>query len=130
MILIAINATDPIHLAAVTADMRVLGRPTLRCIRDEAQCVTLALEGSHRLAAAADLDLEPHLVMLDDDDLLTVADIGYDDCGWFAGQPARAADIRDRIAAPMRTYAGCGMRYSIDLAAASPHPSPPQELAA
>jgi hypothetical protein len=105
---IAINKTDDAHLAAVTAEMRTLGAPTIRCIRDDAQGVVLALEGSHRLAAAAALGLTPEFVMVGDDEMLICEEIGYDDNGWFDGEPARAADIRDRIAEPMGTYAQCG----------------------
>ncbi len=105
--LIAINETDADHLAKVTAEMQTIGAPALRCIRDDAQGIILALEGSHRLAAAKALGLTPILTMVDDDDMLLCSDIGYDDCGWFEGEPARAADIRERIASPMGMYTGC-----------------------
>lgn len=39
--------------------------------------------------------------------MITCDELGYDDCGWFDGEPARAADIRDRIGSPMGTYSGC-----------------------
>ena len=112
---ITINQTDADHLAAVTAAMQVMGAPTIRCIHDAAQGVILALEGSHRLAAAKSLDLTPHFVMLGDDDMLACEDIGYDDCGWFGGETARAADIRDRIASPMGTYYGAGAWHEFEI---------------
>lgn len=105
--IVAINEADAAHLAEVVAEMQVLGAPVLRCIRDEAQGIVLALEGSHRLAAAHQLGLTPVLQMIGDDDELLCSDIGYDDCGWFEGEPARAADIRDRIGQPMGMYTGC-----------------------
>lgn len=105
--IVAINEADATHLVEVVAEMQVRGAPVLRCIRDEAQGVILALEGSHRLAAAHQLGLVPVLQMVGDDDELLCSDIGYDDCGWFDGEPARAADIRDRIGGFMGTYNGC-----------------------
>lgn len=107
MHVIAINRPDPAHLAAVIADMRRLGVPTLRAVRDETQGIILALEGSHRLAAAAALGLTPKLDILSPDTLITCAELGYDDSGWFDGEAVPLGDIRDRIADPMGTYAGC-----------------------
>ncbi|CAA0130292.1 Uncharacterised protein [Starkeya nomas] len=105
--IITINAADPEHLSAVKTEMVERGAPTLRAIRDEAQGVIVALEGSHRFVAALELGLTPTLALVDEDEMLTCADLGFDDCGWFDGEPARAADIRDRIAAPCGTYKGC-----------------------
>lgn len=49
------------HLADVTADMRTAGAPTIRVV--EVGGVYYAIEGSHRLAAAEYLGLEPRLVV-------------------------------------------------------------------
>ncbi|HQU16636.1 MAG TPA: hypothetical protein PLO69_11115 [Gammaproteobacteria bacterium] len=105
--IVTINQTDVDHLAHVTEQMRALGSPTIRAIRDEAQGVIVALEGSHRLAAAKALGLTPRFVMLTDDDMISCEDIGYDDSGWFEGEPARAGAIRERLAQPMGMYSGC-----------------------
>lgn len=105
--IVTINAPDADHLVAVMDEMRDRGAPVIRAIRDETQGVILALEGSHRLAAAKALGIVPVLRLLADDDMITCDEIGYDDCGWFEGEPARAADIRDRIGEPMGTYQGC-----------------------
>ena len=105
--IITINQIDAEHYASVRSQMLVLGAPTIRCARDEAQGVLVALEGSHRLAAAIELGLAPNLVVLDDDALLSCDELGFDDCGWFEGEPARAVDIRGRIAGSMGTYPGC-----------------------
>lgn len=113
VVIVAINEPDHRHLAQVIAEMRELGAPTLRAIRDEAQGVILALEGSHRLAAALELGLTPRLELVNDDTPLRCDDIGWDDMGWFEGRAARAGDIRDRIARPMGTYDGCPM-YDFD----------------
>ena len=49
--------------------------------------------------------------------MLTCEDIGYEDMGWFEGEPARAADIRDRIASPMGMYSGTGAWLTFEVAA-------------
>lgn len=50
---------DAEHLAEVTATMQERGAPTIRALWAPEHGVWLALEGSHRLRAAADLDLVP-----------------------------------------------------------------------
>ena len=113
--IITINEVDADHLATVAAQMRVLGAPVIRCVRDEVHGILVALEGSHRIRAALDLDLTPILVVLPDDEMLTAEEIGYDDMGYFEGEPARVADIRDRLAGSMGMYSGCGPSYTIDV---------------
>ncbi len=114
--IIAINKTDADHLTCVTAEMRTLGAPTIRCIRDDVQGVVLALEGSHRLAAAEALDIVPNFIFLADDDLIRCEEIGFDDNGFFDGELARAADIRDYIAGSAGTYDGTGIWFQFDIA--------------
>ena len=53
----ALNHTTANHLAAVTAEMETLGAPTIRVV--DCGDHYIALEGSHRLAAAHALGLEP-----------------------------------------------------------------------
>lgn len=64
------------HLAEVIEEMRVLGAPTLHVVDcgDHYQ----ALEGSHRLPAAAALGLNPVLVVHEQDEMLEIT--GFD---WF-----------------------------------------------
>lgn len=79
MIISAINKTDKIHLAEVIEEMKVLGAPVIRVYDNGDEIV--ALEGSHRLAAAAALDLTPVIVRMDEADKMeTDLDI-YDDEG-------------------------------------------------
>lgn len=54
---------DDGHLAEVLDTMRLCGAPTIRVVRFDGDL--LALEGSHRLAAAHQLGLEPRLVVLE-----------------------------------------------------------------
>jgi len=105
--IVTVNEIDQEHLATVVDQMIQLGAPTIRVVKDEAQGLFVALEGSHRLQAAASLGLTPVLKVLDHDDMIDCQDIGYDDCGWFEGNPASAWDIAERIGRPMGTYQGC-----------------------
>ena len=59
MQIVAPNPTEQAHLEAVIAEMRELGAPTVRAIWVGVHGLWLAVEGSHRLAAAAELGLTP-----------------------------------------------------------------------
>jgi hypothetical protein len=54
---------DSGHLGPVLDEMLLCGPPTIRCLR-VGEWVFLALEGSHRLAAASALGLAPRLVVV------------------------------------------------------------------
>jgi hypothetical protein len=56
------NRPQGIHLALVTEEMRVLGPPRIRAYWTGDYW--LALEGSHRLAAAKNLSLTPQIVSM------------------------------------------------------------------
>jgi len=79
MYITAINPTDADHLAEVIEEMRVLGAPVIRAVET---CYGLvAIEGSHRLAAAAELGLSPEIIVIDEDDIVdgtTLNDIAGD----------------------------------------------------
>lgn len=75
----AIHAPEDEKLEAVIAEMRVLGAPTIRAI--DCGDHLMALEGSHRLAAAAALDLEPIFEIIDQGEEIDIS--GYD---WFEAQ--------------------------------------------
>jgi len=57
---------DEEHLAEVKAEMEALGAPTVRVI-DMGEGIYAALEGCHRLRAAAALGITPDLNVLDYD---------------------------------------------------------------
>lgn len=82
----AVHATNSDDLGRVRADMLKMGAPTIRAIEDGGRLV--AIEGTHRLAVAADLGLTPRIVVLGDDDVVP-ADNDLDD-GAFRGQPISA----------------------------------------
>ena|ERR1700691_645054 len=110
--IVAINQPDNDHLQAVIADMRLLGAPVIRAVKDESCGVICALEGSHRLAACKALGIDPIIVLLDDDTVINLEDFGFgndltsiciadDDIGMTAG------DLRDHISSGMLPYQNC-----------------------
>lgn len=72
----AIHAPQPAHLEAVKAEMQRLGAPRIEVV--DCGDHYFALEGSHRLAAAAALGLSPELVVREQDEMIEIT--GYD---WF-----------------------------------------------
>ena len=50
---------DEQHLEEVKTEMASLGAPVIRCIWSELNNMWMAVEGSHRIRAAKDLDLMP-----------------------------------------------------------------------
>lgn len=61
-----INKTQEEHLARVKAEMMKLGAPTIR-VYNTGDCY-IALEGSHRIVAAAELGLTPEWIEMDEND--------------------------------------------------------------
>ena len=62
----AINSASPAHLATVIEEMKKLGAPKIKAVwcGDHYR----AVEGSHRLAACAALDLTPEIVEIEEDE--------------------------------------------------------------
>ena len=72
----AIHGVDQEKLASVVAEMITLGAPTIRIVNS---CNGwLAIEGTHRLAAASKLGLEPNFIELADDELVDGETIDID----------------------------------------------------
>lgn len=97
MIISAINLTDKIHLAEVIEEMKALGAPVIRVYDNGDEIV--ALEGSHRLAAAAALDPTPVIVRVNEaDEMETDLDIYDDETGRPYGcRPVPVSVIVDYI---------------------------------
>ena len=67
--IIAPHKPDAERMASITDDMRRLGAPTIRVVADGDRYI--ALEGSHRLAAAKALDITVTIRVMDmDDDII------------------------------------------------------------
>jgi hypothetical protein len=75
----AIHAPDADKLAEVVAQMRTLGPPTIEVV--DCGDYMMALEGSHRLAAAAQLGLVPELIVHDQN-----AELDISRFDWFEAQ--------------------------------------------
>lgn len=90
------HATHPGHLGYVTAEMRRRGAPTIRVVDCGDHYV--ALEGVHRLAAAADLGLAPILDVLAQDD--PVATASLDVHGLAEGETYRAGEVARELYHP------------------------------
>lgn len=91
-----IHATEAEHLARVTAEMRTLGAPTIRVVDcgDHYQ----ALEGTHRLHAAAALGLTPELVILAQDELVAADSLDWQDL--VAGESYPAGELAAEAFSP------------------------------
>jgi hypothetical protein len=76
-----IHNTDPAKLATVKAEMATLGAPVIRVVN----CgdYLMALEGTHRIAAAHALDLAPEFVVIEQDDELNITEFDwFDPANW------------------------------------------------
>ena len=82
MRIFAINAPEPEHLVEVLEDMKRLGAPTIKAVWMEVWATYVALEGSHRLAAAKQLGLTPIIDEVEYDEHVLLTDIGCDDGGY------------------------------------------------
>jgi len=94
----AIHAPESDKLAAVIADMDVMGAPRIRVIN----CgdYYMAVEGSHRLAAAAALGIDPIFEIINQDEEIDIS--GFD---WFEPQNwdrtvYQAGDVAGELFAP------------------------------
>lgn len=70
MMIYAIHDTNPDKLAEVTAEMRERGAPTIEVV--DCGDYYMALEGSHRIAAAHALNLMPKLIIREQDDEIDI----------------------------------------------------------
>lgn len=97
MIVQAINKCDPAHLLEVIEEMNVLGAPTIRVFNTGDSYI--ALEGSHRLAAAEALELTPVFVELsEDDEMVSDLDVCGEDGRLYGSRPAPVAAILETLA--------------------------------
>lgn len=72
------NHYDKAHLEAVKAEMAVLGAPAIKAVWMECWGVWAALEGCHRIRAAADLGLTVEIDAVEYSEDVTSEDLGLD----------------------------------------------------
>ncbi len=103
----AIHKPEASHLAEVIEAMRELGAPTIEVVN----CADYyqALEGSHRLAAAAELGLTPNLVIHEQDEIIDISRFDwYEEMnGNFAQTEYAAGEIAGELYSPMQAVPYC-----------------------
>lgn len=87
------HQTDPDHLAAVKAEMQRLGAPAVRVV--DCGDHYMAIEGTHRLTAAAELGIVPALEILEQDDLVEADSLDFDHLA--AGESYTAGEIAGEL---------------------------------
>jgi hypothetical protein len=91
--LYTIHGFNEAHVEAVMAEMRTLGAPTIRVV----DCTDhyMAIEGTHRLEAAARLGLSPNLAVLDQDETIEIDSLDID--GLETDRPYTAGEIAAEV---------------------------------
>ena len=90
---------DPEHLDSVVSEMRTLGTPTIKAVYMPNWDAWVALEGSHRIRAAAALGLTPVIDEVEWSDTLTTDEVvpgSYQDC-WTIEQICDDAHTREMV---------------------------------
>lgn len=96
----AIHDIDHEKLETVIAEMRELGAPTIKVV--DCGDHYMALEGSHRLAAAAALELTPELEVYQQDDEIEIDGFDwFDACNW-AGTRYPAGEVAGELFSPQQ----------------------------
>jgi hypothetical protein len=96
----AIHAPDADKLAVVIAEMQVLGAPTIEVI--DCGDYYQALEGSHRLAAAAALGISPVLTIHGQDDTLDVSRFDWFNAANWANSEYPAGEVAGELFSPQQ----------------------------
>lgn len=101
----AIHAPIAERLETVKAEMETMGAPTIRVV--DCGDHYMALEGSHRLAAAHALSLTPELVIFAQDDMLDITQFDWFDAANWAETEYTAGDVAGELFSPSqaRDYA-------------------------
>lgn len=91
----AIHAPDPNKLEQVKEEMVRLGAPRIEVVACGDHY--MALEGSHRLAAAAALGITPDLVIHEDDDVIDISRYDWYDTANWAESRYSAGDVAGEL---------------------------------
>lgn len=102
----AIHAPEAEKLTEVMATMRELGAPTIRAV--DCGDYLMALEGSHRLAAAAELGLAPKLDILEQDEIVPASEFDWTE-SLDSGESYTAGELAGEAYSPHQAVA-----YRID----------------
>lgn len=99
----AIHQPEAAKLADVTAQMREMGAPTIEVV--DCGDYYMALEGSHRLAAAHALGLTPALVVREQDDMIDISGYDWFDAANWAETQYPAGEVAGELFAPTQAVA-------------------------
>lgn len=94
----AIHAPFEDRLEEVKAEMLRMGAPTIRVV--DCGDYYQALEGSHRLAAAAELGLVPDFVVYDQDDVINITEFDWFEPANWAEPAYPAGEVASELFAP------------------------------
>lgn len=94
--LYTIHAVDQAKLAGVVAEMAALGSPTIRVV--DCGDYLMALEGVHRIAAAAQLGVPLTIEYLDQDDLVAADSLDWQDLQ--SGESYTAGELASEAYSP------------------------------
>lgn len=102
----AIHAPDSDHLVQVAREMQAMGAPRIEVI--DCGDYYMAMEGSHRLAAAAELGLSPEFVVYAQDDLIDVTRYDWYDSANWAESHYSAGEVAGELYSPK----ACGYQFA------------------
>jgi hypothetical protein len=94
--LFTIHAVDQAKLTGVVAEMTTLGSPKIRVV--DCGDYLMALEGTHRIAAAAQLGVALDLEILDQDDLVAADSLDWQNL--CAGENYTAGELAGEAYSP------------------------------
>ncbi len=98
MMIYSIHAPKEDHLLAVTEEMRAMGAPTIRVV--DCGDYFMALEGSHRLAAAHNLGLTPNFEVFADQEVIDITEFDWFDPENWAETTYPAGEIAGELFSP------------------------------
>lgn len=93
-----IHAPEAAKLETVKAEMLKLGTPTIRVV--DCGDYLMALEGSHRIAAAHALGIEPELMVYGQDDEIEITAFDWYDSANWGGTVYTAGEVAGELFAP------------------------------
>ena len=99
----AIHAPTADRLPGVIEDMRRLGAPTIEVV--DCGDYMMALEGSHRLAAAHALGLTPILTVREQDEVVEISRFDWFDASNWAETAYPAGEVAGELFSPRQAVA-------------------------
>ena len=94
--LYTIHAVDQTKLAGIVAEMLTMGSPTIRAV--DCGDYLMALEGVHRIAAAAQLGVALDLEIIEQDDMVAADSLDWQDLR--AGEEYTAGELAGEAYSP------------------------------